>query len=271
MGKIAWITGASSCLGLETLNALHQKGWTVVGGARSFGENDEEPGILRLHLDVTLDESVAAFADEAFSRFGAPDALINAAGVMVLGPAENISMDELHAVMDVNFLGMVRMTKAVLPLMHKNGGGRIVNFSSINGLLATPFQSAYVASKHAIEGWSECLNMEGRTNGIQVMLVEPGDHRGGGQKYRPHAEEIADHYRPAFLAGTATIARDEKEGGDPIILGKKVARALDRRLLPARLRVAKITQHMAVFLHDVLPSNLFLRALSVYYHRGGKV
>ena len=271
MGKIAWVTGASSCLGLETLNALHTSGWTVVGGARSFGDTEEEAGILRLTLDVTVDDSVKAFAEKAFSRFGAPDALINGAGVMVLGPAENISMDELKSVLDVNFLGMVRMTKAALPLMQEKGSGRIVNFSSINGLLASPFQSAYVASKHAIEGWSECLNMECYASGIRVMVVEPGDHRGGGQKYRPHAEEIAPCYRAAFLKGSATIARDEETGSDPKALGRKVAHALSRRRLPARLRVAKLSQHTAVFLHDLLPSSLFLRALSAYYRSGGKV
>ncbi len=264
MSKTLWLTGGSSGLGLYTLKALLADGWQVAAGARSFAEK-REGNALYLPLDVTQDDSVAAFVEKATAALGPPDVLINAAGMLILGPVESLSMDEYQRVMEVNFLGAVRMTQAALPLMRARKKGRIVNFSSVNGLLATPFEGPYVASKHALEGWSEALRMECAPHGIEVMLVEPGDHQGGQSKYRPHAARVEDAYRPSFDRVTATIARDEQGGGDPGKLGEKVARALHKRRLPVRLKVVQLPERLAIILHDVLPSNLFLKLLSLYY------
>lgn len=268
--RIAWVTGASGGLGSETAKALVSQGWQVVAGARSF-ESCEGPGKEghRLTLDVTNEQSVHRFAKEAHALYGTPDALINAAGLLVLGPAEDLSFEEYQRVMDVNFYGSLRLCKEVLPLMREKGRGRIVNFSSVNGLLATPFEGAYTASKHALEGWTECLRMECAPFGIETMLVEPGDHRGGSKAYRPHAKTISPCYQSAFDRGTGVIARDEEGGSCPQKLGMKVAKVLDRRRLPARLRIAMFSQHAAVILHDLLPSNLFLRILAFYYRLPG--
>ncbi|MHC1787107.1 MAG: SDR family NAD(P)-dependent oxidoreductase [Christensenellales bacterium] len=262
---VVWVSGASSGLGLHTAGALHLAGWQVVGGARSF-MGEESPGMLQLPLDVTDDASVAAFCRTALLRFGPPEALVNCAGVLVLGACEDYSVDEVQRVMDVNFLGMLRLIKVVLPLMRAQGHGRIANFSSLNGLLATPFQGAYTASKHAVEGFSEALAMEVRPFNIQVMLVEPGDHRGGQDKYRSQTAQRGAAYQAACARARAVIRRDEDGGADPLRLGRRVARALGRERLPARLRVAGLGQQAAVWLHDLLPGGLFSRALSRYYH-----
>ncbi len=261
---VAWVTGASSGLGLHTAEALTASGWQVVGGARSLALA-ERPGLLHLPLDVTDEASIAAFVREATTRHGAPDALVNAAGILMIGACEDYADQELQQVMDVNFLGMTRMVRAALPLMKQQGHGRIVNFSSVNGLLATPFQGAYTASKHAVEGYSEALMMEVRPHGIQVMLVEPGDHRGGQEKYRSRGAQCSECYQTARDRAAAIIARDEATGSDPVLLGRKVARALARKHMPARLRIAKPSQHMAVMLHDLLPTGLFTRLLGAYY------
>ncbi|NLD33713.1 MAG: SDR family oxidoreductase [Clostridiales bacterium] len=261
---VAWVTGASSGLGLHTARALCAAGWQVVGGARSLSA-EEQPGLLHLPLDVTDDGSIAAFVREATARYGAPDALVNAAGVLLIGACEDYAAQELQRVMDVNFLGMARMVRAALPLMKERGRGRIVTFSSVNGLLATPFQGAYTASKHAVEGYSEALLMEVRPHGIQVMIVEPGDHRGGQEKYRGRSAHCSAGYLAARDRAAAVIARDEAAGSDPARLGNRVARALARRRMPARLRVAKPSQHMAVILHDLLPTGLFTLLLGTYY------
>ena len=162
----------------------------MIAGARSF-EDGETDGIHRLKLDVTDEESIRRFCGKA-QEIAEPDALVQCAGMLVLGSCEETRTEEYHRVMDTNYLGMVRMNRAILPLMRARGGGKIVLFSSINGLLGIPFQSAYTASKHAIEGYAECLAMETKPFGIQVMLVEPGDHRSGSDKYRPHAAAMTD-------------------------------------------------------------------------------
>ncbi len=262
--QVVWVTGASSGLGLHTAQALASSGWQVVGGARGF-EGGKDGTIHQLKLDVRDEHSVDAFAEEATRLYGPPDALVNAAGVLLLGACEDLSAQEALDVMDTNFLGAVRMTQRALPLMRQNGAGRIVNFSSVNGLLATPFQAAYTASKHAVEGYSEALAMETKPCGIQVMIVEPGDHQGGQLQYRRRTEKRSTCYDAAREKAIGRITRDEANGASPARCGRKVAQAMNRRRMPLRLRVTQLPETLAIVLHDLLPSNIFIKLLSLYY------
>lgn len=265
-GKTVWVSGASSGLGKAAAQALLAQGWQVVSGARSFKGNEETGELGRtLPLDVRSEQSVTAFCEKALSLYGVPDALVNAAGILIMGPAEETSLSEYEAVMDTVFFGSVRLTQAVLPLMREKGGGKIVMLSSVNGLMPTPFQSAYVAAKHALEGYSECLMMEARPHNIQVMIVEPGDHRGGQDKYRASAAAISKAYQDSFTRVRATVHHDESTGGHPEAFGQKLARALSRKKLPARLRVTTLKETAAIILHDILPGRLFARFLAGYY------
>ena len=272
MPQVVWITGASSGLGLHTAQALAKGGFTVVAGARSFGGGKSAAGCRCLPLDVTDPASMDAFVRDALAASGPPDVLVNCAGMLILGACEAYPTDELRRVMETNFFGMAAMVSRALPLMREKGRGRIVNFSSINGLLGIPFEGAYTASKHAIEGYSECLALETAPFGIEVMLVEPGDHRGGSRAYRPHSSGMtADSpYAAAFETGTAAIAWDEENGCDPDRLGEKIVKALKKKRLPRRLRIAKGDQHLAVILHDVLPSRWFDRIIGDYYAKPPK-
>ncbi len=270
IGKgVVWITGASSGLGRHTALALHNAGFDVIAGARSFATCalPGDDGIYRLPLDVTDTESIRRFMHSALHIYPKVDALVNCAGVLVLGSCEETSADEYQNVMKTNFLGTAAMVKAVLPHMRKQRSGRIINFSSVLGLLGIPFQSAYTASKHAIEGYTECLAMEAAPFGIQVCLVEPGDHRGGSAAYRRWAEAVnADSpYDANFSRGIATIAHDEENGSDPDKLGDKVAHLLQRRRMPLRKRVAKFDQHLAVILHSFIPARIMQFILTQYY------
>lgn len=262
-----WITGASSGLGLHTAMAMRDAGWTVVAGARSFSEPVYEEGMHRLPLDVTDGESVKRFVEKAKEITGRADALIQCAGVIVLGPCEETTAEDFRRVMDTNFLGMVRVNREVLPIMRAQGGGKIVMFSSINGLMGIPFQNAYTASKHAVEGYAEGLQMEVSPFGIQVMLVEPGDHRSGSEKYRAHTAAMAEDspYAEAFRSGTAIIHRDETNGSDPDVLGRKIAKTLAKKRIPFRKRIASPDQHLAVYLHKFLPAKLNASILRGYY------
>ncbi len=263
---IVWVTGASSGLGLHTTRALAAAGHTVIAGARSFRAETAE-GIHRLPLDVTDEGSVAAFREAALAIAPRVDALVQCAGMLVLASCEETSLDEYRRVMETNFLGMARMNQAVLPLMRDAKNGRIVLFSSINGLMGVPFQSAYAASKHAIEGYAECLAMETRPFGIRVCLVEPGDHRSGSAQYRLQGSAMngASPYAGSFRRGVAAIRRDEANGSDPERLGRKVARLLERRRMPLRLCVADPVQHLAVALHRLLPGGWMACLMGMYY------
>ena len=245
--KTVWVTGASSGLGLHTAAALKEDGWCVIAGARSF-EDGEQEGIHRLTLDVTDEESILRFCEKA-QEIAPPDALVQCAGMLVLGSCEETAAEEFRRVIDTNYLGMVRVNKAVLPLMRARGAGKIVLFSSINGLMGIPFQSA-----------------------IQVMLVEPGDHRSGSDKYRPHAAAMNDAspYAAEYESSITQIAHDEHNGSDPDVLGRKIARTLDRERIPFRKRIASPDQHMAVYIHRFLPAKLNAAILRSYYIRKKK-
>ena len=269
--KTVWITGASSGLGLHTAMAFRDDGWQVIAGARSFGKDGPGiDGVTCLPLDVTSEDSIRAFCESA-AAIAAPDALVQCAGMLVLGSCEETDPEEFRRVIDTNYLGMVRVNRAVLPLMRANGGGKIVLFSSINGLMGIPFQSAYTASKHAIEGYAECLSMEVRPFGIQVMLVEPGDHRSGSDKYRPHAAAMGDSspYASAYESAIRQIRHDESNGSDPDVLGRKIAKTLDRRRIPFRKRIASADQHLAVYVHRFLGARINSAILRKYYIKQG--
>ena len=261
-----WVTGASSGLGLHTARALRDAGHTVIAGARSFRMTKQD-GMHCLPLDVTDEGSIEAFRRTALRLSPRVDALVHCAGMLVLGSCEETSPEEYLRVMNTNFLGMVRMNQAALPLMRAQGEGRIVMFSSINGLMGIPFQSAYTASKHAVEGYAECLAMEVRPFGVQVCLVEPGDHRSGSGRYRLQASAMGDAspYAEDFRRGTAAIRRDEANGSDPDALGRKVAALLSRKRMPLRKCIASPDQLGAALMHRLLPGNAFSGLIRRYY------
>ena len=263
MLKTAWVTGASSGLGLYTAQALVREGWRVAAGARSFqGQEGEGPEGFRLPLDVTDHASIAAFCQKALAQVGTPGALVNCAGILVIGAAEDCSDQELRQVMTSIFRHGSHGARGVAADARQRRG-RIVNFSSVNGLFASPFQGAYSVNapwRALAKRW-----LWRSKPGHQVMLVQPGDHRGGADKYRPLAARQSPPYKAACARTAAVMARDERGGSDPARLGKKVARALNRRRMPMRLPVAMPSQRAAIVLHDILPSGLFQTCLSAYY------
>ncbi len=267
--ETVWLTGASSGLGLSCARAFVKAGFNVAAGARSFAASEgvtDEAG-YHIPLDVTKDESVRSFTEKALALYGPPDILVLCAGILVLGPYEVYTMDEIHRVMDTDFYGMVRSVQAALPLMREKGSGKIICFSSVNGLLGIPYQGAYTSAKHAVEGFCESLSMEVRPFGVQVTLIEPGDHRSGSSAYRAHAARAAESaaYHPSFENVTAVIRRDEENGSDPERLGEKVVRLSRRKRMPLRKRIASPDQHLAVFLHRILPGRLFSSVIASYY------
>jgi len=268
--KTVLVAGASSGLGLAVAREAARAGHRVFAGARSFAgqEGDAPEGFYRLALNVTDTASVARAVSEVERLAGPIDVLILCAARIVLGSCEETSPEELDAVMDTNFVGIARVIQAVLPSMRARKGGLIVPFSSINGLLGTPFTGAYVASKHAVEGWAECLRMECQPFGVRVCVVRPGDHRSGSAAYRQYAAKANDQgspYAAACAQGTAAIARDEAGGSDPERLARAVVRMIGAKRPPGQLAVARIDQRLAVWLHDLLPARIFSRILGLYY------
>jgi NAD(P)-dependent dehydrogenase (short-subunit alcohol dehydrogenase family) len=180
--KTVVITGASSGFGESAARAFADKGYRVWAAMRDIeGRNAGKRAALESHsgnvsvieIDVTSDDSVTAgFA--AILRDGPVDVLINNAGVMYLGITEAFSVAQAHEQMNTNYYGVIRATQAVLPSMRAAGAGLIINCSSAVGRISPPFFGTYTATKHALEGYSQCLRYELAPFGIDVAIVEPG-------------------------------------------------------------------------------------------------
>ncbi|KWS04028.1 3-oxoacyl-[acyl-carrier protein] reductase [Lysobacter capsici AZ78] len=171
--SIALVTGASSGIGKATAERLAAAGYTVYGTSRRGVQAGQLPFSM-LPLDVTRDESVDAVVKDLLRLEGRIDLLVNNAGFGVApAGAEESSITQAQAIFDTNFMGIVRMTRAVVPHMRRQGGGRIINIGSVLGFLPMPYGALYAATKHAVAGYSESLDHELRTRGIRVSVVEP--------------------------------------------------------------------------------------------------
>jgi NAD(P)-dependent dehydrogenase (short-subunit alcohol dehydrogenase family) len=171
--SIALVTGASSGIGAATAERLATAGFKVYGTSRRGASSERRPFAM-LPLDVTRDESVEAAVSELMRSEGRIDLLVNNAGFGVApGAAEESSVHQARSIFETNFFGIIRMTRAVVPHMRRQGGGRIINIGSVLGFLPMPYGALYAATKHAIEGYSESLDHELRTRGIRVSVIQP--------------------------------------------------------------------------------------------------
>ena len=174
--KVALVTGASSGIGEATAQRLATAGYKVYGTSRRSAQAGQRSFDM-LSLDVTSDESVEAAIKDVMRLEGRIDLLVNNAGFGVApAGAEESSLDQARSIFETNFFGMVRMTRAVVPYMRRQGNGRIINIGSVLGFLPMPYGALYAATKHAIEGYSESLDHELRTRGIRVSVIEPCVH-----------------------------------------------------------------------------------------------
>src|SRR2546423_5278345 len=167
-GRVAVVPGASSGIGEAAAQELVGAGFTVYGTSRTAAVGEERDRVVFVPLDVTDDESVADAVREVLGRSGRIDLLVNNAGHGITGAAEESSIEQARALFDTNLFGSMRMTRAVLPHMRERAGGRIINVSSVVGLIPVPFMSLYASSKHALEGYSESLDHEVREYGVRV-------------------------------------------------------------------------------------------------------
>jgi short-subunit dehydrogenase len=176
MKKVALITGASSGIGESAAKLLHKNGFKVYGVARRIEKMKhlQAKGISVLSMDITHEESIQNCINEIIKEEGRIDVLVNNAGYGSYGAVEDVPLEEARRQFDVNIFGLARLTQLVLPYMRKHNYGKIVNISSMGGKVYTPFGAWYHATKHALEGWSDCLRIEVKQFGIDVVVVEPG-------------------------------------------------------------------------------------------------
>ena len=195
---VAIVTGASGGIGEATARALHAAGYRVFGTYRRPPAT-RSPGIEYLACDVTSDESVKTAVGEVLSKAGRIDLLVNNAGVGLVAGAEESSLEQAKSLFDVNLFGVIRMTKAVLPTMRRQRAGRIVNISSVMGLIPAPFMALYAASKHAVGGLFRVAGPRGQGLGGQ----------GGAGRARLHADFFRGQCLPGRPAARRLSSRHE--------------------------------------------------------------
>ncbi|TCU39958.1 oxidoreductase [Rhizobium azibense] len=220
---VALVTGASSGIGLVTAQALVKAGYRVFGTSRKPVVGPQN--ITMLVCDVTDEASVQAMIAEIITQTGRIDLVVNNAGVGLLGGAEESSIAQAQRLFDVNVFGVARIVNAVLPVMRAQKSGRIINMSSILGLIPSPFNAFYASTKHAIEGYSESLDHEVRAFGIRVVLVEPGVTRTSFEENLTRADKPLPVYASERARSEILMRKWVEDGDAPQVVADTVIKA----------------------------------------------
>jgi NAD(P)-dependent dehydrogenase (short-subunit alcohol dehydrogenase family) len=275
-GRVALVTGASSGIGAATAHHLAASGWTVIGasrsgtigtpeGTRAGAASGEPPARV---TPATLDVTEAAAADRLITHIvgehGRLDAVVNAAGIAVAGPLEDMPPELAARQIEVNLVGAVYITRAALPHLRQAAPAHLVHVSSLAGEVPLPFQAPYCAAKAGLEGLCRALRFELEPHGVRVTVVQPGSVRTGLTASRETADP-SGAYRPA--ASNALIRNDEDERAG--IPPQAVARAIDAVVSGADPRdvvpVAHFHERMVLPAWRWLPGSLVRRGICRHY------
>lgn len=266
--KVALVTGASSGMGKETAKRLLQEGLVVYVAARRIDQMEDlrTLGAIPLKMDITVDDDVVAAVEQIQDGHGAIDVLVNNAGFGMYGAMEESTLADARYQFEVNLFGMARLTQLALPAMRKKGVGIIINISSMGGKIYTPLGSWYHATKHAVEGWSDCLRIELAPLGIQVVIIEPGAiatewgnimlepmlKRSGSGPYQGLAHGMAKAMRASYgKAGAAS---------SPSVVAEAILQAVRARRPKTRYVVGKMAKPL-MFIRKYFGDRLFDMAI----------
>jgi NAD(P)-dependent dehydrogenase (short-subunit alcohol dehydrogenase family) len=254
-GKVALVTGASSGIGEATAGRLAAAGYTVFGTSRRAAPAGER-SFEMLSLDVTSDQSVEAAVREVIRRAGRIDVLVNSAGFGVApGGAEESSIEQSQSIFDTNFFGIVRMTRAVVPHMRRQGDGRIINIGSVLGFLPMPYGALYAATKHAIEGYSESLDHELRTRGIRVSVIEPAYTKTPFDANFLKPDAMLDEYREVRTAVNKRVKEVMATAEQPRVVADVVLRAVSAAHPKVRYTAGGLAGRLR-FLRTYMPAGM---------------
>lgn len=255
---VALVTGASTGIGRATAVALQNAGFRVFGTSRSGAEIPG--GITMLKCDVTDDASVAKLIDDVLAKAGRIDLLVNNAGAGLLGGAEESSIAQAQALFDLNVFGVIRMTNAVVSGMRRQKSGRIINISSVLGLIPAPYSALYASTKHAVEGYSETLDHELRAFGIRVALVEPAYTRTSFEDNLTKPDRPLEVYDQARADMNAIIRKAILAGDAPETVAATVVKAATAAVPRRRYAAGKAAGRIS-FLRRFVPEAMFDKSL----------
>ena len=252
-GRVVLITGESSGFGLEMAKLFIANGDTVCGFSN---QNFEMNGIYHQFGDVSNEEDCNRVVKNIIDKYGRIDVLMNNAGFGIFGPFEETSFEKAKRQVDVSFFGAFLMAKAVLPHMRKQGGGKIINTSSIGGIVPLPFQGFYSASKAAMDMLFNSLRPEVLPYNIQICSIKPGDAKTNFTANRVH-DRLSDDspYQKAFDHCLKSVARDEQGGIDPKKIASRAFKISLKKRLPYSRSIGAKDKILAT-VYKLLPKRL---------------
>jgi NAD(P)-dependent dehydrogenase (short-subunit alcohol dehydrogenase family) len=242
-----FITGANKGMGADIAKEALSSGYRVVATARDTETArqilGDSPNLLIVPLDITSDEQVQSAVAAAMDRFGGIDVLVNNAGYALLGFFEEMSETVIRQQMETNLFGTMKVTRAVLPIMRKQGSGRVIVMSSASGIRAVGGSSIYSASKFALEGWTEGLHADLAPFGIRCLLVEPGPFRTDFANFDTSLKftdlTIDDYAEQREGLRKAFSSLHQNQPGDPAKLAKAIIAVVNSPNPPLRLLAGK--------------------------------
>ena len=251
--KTVLVTGDSSSIGKETAKTLVDKGYTVYVAARRMEKMEylKQLGCIPLQMDITREEEVVAVVERIEKESGGVDILVNNAGFGTQGSVEETTIEDARYQFEVNLFGLGRLTQLVLPSMREKGAGKIINVSSVGGKIYAPLNAWYIGSKHALEGWSDCLRAEVKSFGIDVVIIEPGAiatefddvyvgpmlRRSGRGPYGKIAHVLADF--------SNKMKEDPKRSSPPSVIADVILKAVEAKRPQIRYMAGKLAKPMA--------------------------
>jgi short-subunit dehydrogenase len=258
--KVALITGASSGMGKDFSLRLLDEGYIVYGVARRIERMSdiEGAGGHTIKLDITDDSSIVATVDQIIKEQGRIDVLINNAGYGSYGAIEDVPIEEAKRQFEVNIFGLARLTQLVLPHMRKNNFGKIINISSIGGKIYSPIGGWYHATKHALEGLSDCLRFETKQFGIDVIIIEPGgvESEWGGIALNAAMERSGSTAYSETAKGFKKISETFKKHASPKVISDLVMKALRAKKPKTRYSAGTAAKPM-LFMRKILSDRMF--------------
>lgn len=260
MNKVCLITGGTSGIGLATAKAMAEGGYIVYEISR---RKDGNGYVNHFQGDITDEKTLEPIINAIIEKEGHIDVLINNAGFGISGAVEFTETDDAIRQFDVNFFGMVRMNKLILPIMRKQGYGRIINLSSVAGAIPIPFQTYYSASKAAINSYTMALSNEVHPFGISVCCIQPGDIKTGFTDSRKKSDEGDQIYRGKISKSVAGMERDEQTGMSPEAAGKFIYKVARRKCVKPIYTIG-LFYKLANFASRILPCkvmNFIIRLL----------
>ena len=265
--KVVLITGASSGMGKVTALKLIHEGHIVYGAARRVEKMNDlvKAGGHAIKMDITDDSSVKNAVNRVINEQGQIDVLMNNAGFGSYGSVEETSIEDARYQLEVNLLGLARITQLVIPHMRKRNSGQIINISSVGGKVYTPLGAWYHATKHALEGWSDCLRLELEQFGINVVIIEPGiiETEFGDVVYEPMLKRSGNgpYKNMARSVAQATKSAYEKGGGSsPMVIANTVSRSIKKKKPSTRYVVGKLAKPL-LFIRKWFSDRIFDKAV----------